>query len=79
MTREVRCYNPSIVDTSDRQSDLIPNLSRLTWIYKYILNSIPLPGDGDGVGDRGSREGRGEGWSNPEGLLIRSIGRVNLI
>lgn len=52
------------------------SLSRLTWIYKHILNLIPLAGMGDPL----ARISRGEGrWSNPEGLPIRSIGRVNLI
>lgn len=42
-------------DKYRRQSDL----SRLTWIYKYILNSIPLPGDPLATVDLERGEGRG--------------------
>lgn len=58
-------------------------ISSTIWSFAFDLDlQVHIELDsitGGSVGDCRSREGRGEGWSNPEGLLIRSIGRVNLI
>lgn len=69
-------FDPSVIRSRLETNSNTVSLSRLTWIYKHILNLIPLAGMGDPL----ARISRGEGrWSNPDGLPIRSIGRVNLI